>query len=211
MRFTPTDVIIDHLVYGAPDLAAAVDDLERRVGVRAETGGKHLGIGTHNALLALGPRTYLEVIAPDPDQPRPASPRPFGIDELTTPRLVGWALCCDDIDAAVATARERGYDPGDPIAMQRTTPSGEVLRWHLTLNALGGGPLPFLIAWGDTPHPAVSAPHGLVLETLVIEHPDPSEIAGALAALGADVTLKSAASFALAARIRCGAGIEEIR
>lgn len=134
-------MIIDHLIYGAPDLAAAVDDLERRTGVRAASGGKHLGIGTHNALLALGPRTYLEVIAPDPDQPRPANPRPFGMDELTTARLVGWALGCDDIDAAIATARARGYDPGDPIDMQRTTPSGEVLRWQLTLNALGGGPL----------------------------------------------------------------------
>jgi Glyoxalase-like domain len=143
-------MIIDHLVYAAPDLAAAVDDLEGRLGVRAKAGGKHLDIGTHNALLALGPRIYLELIGPDPDQPQPANPRPFGIDELAAPRLVGWALGCDDIDAAVATARQRGYDPGDPIDMQRAASSGEVLRWRLTLNALGGGPLPFLIA-GATP------------------------------------------------------------
>ena len=204
-------MIIDHLVYGAPDLSAAVDDLEERLGVRAEAGGKHPGIGTHNALLALGPRTYLEVIAPDPDQPQPANPRPFGIDELTAPRLVGWALGCDDIDAAVATARARGYDPGDPIDMQRTTPSGEVLRWRLTLNALGGGPPPFLIAWGDSPHPALSAPHGLILESLDIEHPEPGEIAAALAALGADVAVKPAANAALAAHVRCRTGIEEVR
>jgi hypothetical protein len=204
-------MIIDHLVYGAPDLAVAVADLEGRIGVRAEAGGKHPGIGTHNALLALGPRTYLEVIAPDPDQPQPANPRPFGIDELTAPRLVGWALGCDDIDAAVAAARERGYDPGDPIDMRRTTPSGEVLRWRLTLNALGGGPLPFLIAWGDSPHPAVSAPRGLVLESVDIEHPEPGEIAGALAALGADATLVPAAKAALVARVRCHTGIEEVR
>ena len=97
--------MIDHLVYGAPDLGAAVNDLERRFGVGAAAGGKHLGIGTHNALLALGPRTYLEVIAPDPDQPVPANARPFGLDELTAPRLVGWALGCDDIDATIAGSR----------------------------------------------------------------------------------------------------------
>jgi hypothetical protein len=204
-------MIIDHLVYGAPDLAAATDDLEGRMGVRAEAGGKHPGIGTHNALLALGARTYLEVIAPDPDQPQPANPRPFGVDELTSPRLVGWALGCDDIDAAVATARARGYDPGDPIDMQRTTPSGEVLRWRLTLNALGGGTLPFLITWAGSPHPALSAPHGLVLESLVIEHPDPDEIACALAALGADVAVKRAANAALVAHVRCRTGTEEVR
>ena len=94
--------MIDHLIYGAPDLDNTIDDLERRFGVRAAAGGKHVGIGTHNALLALGPRTYLEVIAPDPDQPSPANPRPFGLDELTSPRLVGWALGCDNIDAAIA-------------------------------------------------------------------------------------------------------------
>jgi hypothetical protein len=204
-------MIIDHLVYAAPDLAAAVDDLEGRLGVRAKAGGKHLDIGTHNALLALGPRIYLELIGPDPDQPQPANPRPFGIDELAAPRLVGWALGCDDIDAAVATARQRGYDPGDPIDMQRAASSGEVLRWRLTLNALGGGPLPFLIAWGDTPHPSVSAPHGLVLESLDIEHPEPREVAGALVALGADVAVKPAASVALVAHVRCRDGMEEVR
>lgn len=204
-------MIIDHLVYGAPDLAAAVDDLEGRLGVRADAGGKHPGIGTHNALLALGPRTYLEVIAPDPDQPQPANPRPLGIDELTAPRPVGWALGCEDIDAAVATARQRGYDPGDPIDMQRTAPAGEVLRWRLTLNALSGGPLPFLITWGDTPHPAASAPRGVLLESLDVEHPEPAQIAGALAALGADLAVKKAAGVALVAHVRCRAGIEEVR
>src|SRR6266508_2662156 len=147
-----TTMTIDHLVYGAPDLAAAVDDLAARFGVRAQPGGKHHGIGTRNALLALGPRTYLEVLAPDPDQPPPSNPLPFGIDELTSPRLVGWAVGCDDIDTAIAGARAAGYDPGDAIEMTRTGATGTVLRWRLTLNANAGGPVPFLIAWGHTEH-----------------------------------------------------------
>jgi hypothetical protein len=204
-------MIIDHLVYAAPDLSRAVDDFEARFDVRAEAGGRHPGIGTHNALISLGPRTYLEMIAPDPDQPQPANPRPFGLDELTGPRLVAWAVGCDDIDAAVASAREHGYDPGDPIDMKRTTPSGAVLSWRLTLNALGGGPLPFLIAWGDSPHPALSAPHGLTFESLTLEHPEPNAIADELAALGADVTVRSAANAALSALVRCRTGTKEIR
>jgi Glyoxalase-like domain len=90
----------------------------------------------------------MEVIASDPDQHSPANPRPFGLDELTSPRLVGWALGCDDIDAAIANSRTPGYDPGDTIEMTRAAPNGTVLRWRLTLNAIGGGPVPFLISWG---------------------------------------------------------------
>jgi Glyoxalase-like domain len=50
-------VTLDHLVYAAPDLATAVADLEEHLGVRAQAGGKHVGLGTHNALLALCPQT----------------------------------------------------------------------------------------------------------------------------------------------------------
>jgi hypothetical protein len=204
-------VLIDHLVYGAPDLRVAVDDLDERFGVRAQRGGKHIGLGTHNALLALGPSTYLEVIAPDPDQPKPAIPRPFGLDDLTQPRLVGWAVACDDIDTAVANWRAHGYEPGEVIDMQRSSPSGTVLRWRLTLNALEGGPVPFLIAWGDTEHPARSAPTGLTLEAFEIEQPDPASLTPVLAPLAADVTVKPARRTQLVAHMRGPSGLKELR
>ena len=98
-------MVIDHLVYAAPDLAAAVADVEERFGVRAQAGGQHIGLGTHNALLALGAKTYLEIIAPDPGQPAPSVPRPFGVGGLRHGGLVSWALAYGDIDAAVARAR----------------------------------------------------------------------------------------------------------
>jgi hypothetical protein len=85
-------VRIDHLIFATPDLDAAVDDLEGRFGVRAEPGGKHLGLGTRNALVGLGDATYLEIIAPDPDQLAPSMARPFGLDTVHQPRLAGWAL-----------------------------------------------------------------------------------------------------------------------
>jgi hypothetical protein len=117
-------MLIDHLIYRAPDLASAVADLEERSGVRAQAGGQHIGRGTHNALLALGPRTYLEIIAPDPGQPAPSVPRPFGLDGGSRAGLVGWAIACRDIDAAVARACSRGYDSGEVAGMQRATPGG---------------------------------------------------------------------------------------
>lgn len=194
-------MLIDHLVYAAPDLSAAVAELEGRFGVRAQAGGRHIGSGTRNALLALGAQTYLEIIAPDPGQLAPPAPRPFGVDGLRRGGLAGWAVACDDIDAAVARARSRGYDPGEVAGGQRAAPTGTVLRWRLTLNAMPGSLLPFLISWGDTEHPARSAPPGLSLEAFHLEHPDPSSLAPLLTALGADVEIRPAATAAFVARI----------
>jgi hypothetical protein len=194
-------VLIDHLVYAVPDLRAAVVDLAERFGVRAKAGGRHTGRGTHNALLALGPQTYLEIIAPDPGQPEPAVGRPFGLDDVSHGSLVRWALACDDIDAAAAVARSGGYDPGDVVDGLRADPTGTLLRWRMTAGELAGGLAPFLISWGDTEHPARSAPYGLTLEAFHIEHPDPPSLAPLLTALGADAEIRPAAAAALVARL----------
>jgi Glyoxalase-like domain len=193
--------VIDHLVYAAPDLQAAVADVAERFGVRARIGGRHVGRGTRNALLALGPQTYLEIIAPDPEQPEPAVPRPFGLDSADRGRLVRWAVACDDIDAAVAGARGHGYDPGDVVDGHRAEPAGTVLRWRMTSGEMADGLAPFLISWGDTEHPARSAPRGLTLEAFRIEHPDPPSLLAALTALGANAEIKPAAAAALVARL----------
>jgi hypothetical protein len=194
-------VLIDHLVYAAPDLPAAVADMKERFGVGAQAGGKHIGLGTHNALLALGPRTYLEIIAPDPEQPEPPAPRPFGVDGVSRGGLVSWALACDDIDAAVAEVRRRGYDPGEVVDGRRAGPTGTVLRWRLTASSMGGGLVPFLISWSNTEHPARSAPQGLTLEAFYVEHPDPSSLAPLFTALGADIEIRPAAAAALVAHL----------
>ena len=146
-------MLIDHIIYADLDLDAAVADIERRFGVRAGGGGKHLGKGTHNKVLALGPRTYLEIVAPDPEQPDPSTPRPYGVDGITGGGLVGWALACADIQATLAQVRARGFDPGDVVDGRRVGPTG-TLQWRSTRNALRAGVIPFLISWGDTPHPA---------------------------------------------------------
>src|SRR5687767_6475117 len=90
-------MLIDHIIYAHPDLDAAVDEIEDRFGVQATGGGQHPGRGTHNKVLALGARTYLEIIAPDPGQPEPSEPRPYGVEGITGGRLVGWAIASDDI------------------------------------------------------------------------------------------------------------------
>ena len=93
--------IVDHLVYATPDLKASIDALEKRLGVRAAPGGQHPGRGTRNALIALSPTSYIEIIGPDPEQPKPDLPRQFGIDTLAEGRLVTWAAKSSDLEGTV--------------------------------------------------------------------------------------------------------------
>jgi hypothetical protein len=203
--------VLDHLIFGVPVLEDGVRQLETRWGVRARPGGRHPGLGTHNALLGLGQGAYLEVIAPDPDQPAPATPRPFGLDSLDQPRLAGWAVRCDDIDARVAHARAQGYDPGDPVELRRAAAQGPPLRWRLTPGALGGGPVSFLIDWGDAAHPSRSAPTGLTLVSFHLEHPRSEVLTGVLEALAVQVAVVRGPSPGLVARIDGPGGLSDLR
>ena len=178
-RAARLEATIDHLVYATPDLETTVAEIRGGWGIEPTEGGRHDGLGSRNVLLSLGTRTYLEVIGPDRDQPDPPGPRPSGIDDLSEPGLVAWAAGVPHIDLWISWARDRGVDPGDAFAMQRTTPSGQVLRWRLTMPPLeGSGVLPFLIEWpGATP--AASAAPGCSLTEFSLRHPDPA-VAGRL-------------------------------
>ena len=202
---------IDHLIFATPDLDDGVREIEALGGVRASGGGQHLGQGTHNKLLRLGPRTYLEIIAPDPAQPDPPGPRPYGVDGVTRSGLVGWAIACEDIDRAHNEALAAGYDPGDVLDGHRLTPAGTMLRWQATSSARTAGVVLFLISWGNTAHPAATAPSGLRLESLHIEHPDPGSIVRVLRALGTDVAVVKAAQTGIVARVLGRTGGFELR
>jgi hypothetical protein len=81
----------------------------------------------------------------------------------------------------------------------------------VTGNAQTAGLVPFLIDWGDTPHPAVDAAPGLDLLSVHVEHPDPPSLDLALAAVGADVEVRKAPEPALVANIGGPQGEQELR
>ena len=204
---------VDHLVLATPDLDSAVADLERRLGVRASPGGRHPDRGTRNALLALGPRSYLEIVGPDPDQPRPAAPRWFLIDGLARPRLVAWAANTEDLEEIAAQGARHGIRFGPISTGHRLRADGVSLRWRFTDPAtlLDDGLIPFFIDWESSPHPAGSAPWGGELIALAAEHPDPSRVRGNLLALGLDLDLTQGPRPALIATIRAATGTVDVR
>lgn len=181
--------MIDHIIYAVPDRDAGIDQIEDLLGVRAAIGGRHIGLGTHNALLALGPHTYLEIIAPDPEQEEFRRPRIFGIDVLTEPRLATWVARADDIGGTAALKLDQGKQLGEVLSGSRQTPSGDSLTWRFTdpFTVIGGGIVPFLIDWGKSLHPSKTAPPGASLVSLRAEHPDAEHVRTVLAQLDLDL------------------------
>lgn len=187
--------MIDHFVVAGTSLSDLVDWFTRTTGVTPSPGGSHPGVGTRNALASLGGATYLELIAPDPEQGEPERARPFGIDGLEPGerRLTTFAVAVDDIEGAVARLAAIPADLGSPVAMSRTRPDGVLLAWKLTHSRYpeGGGAVPFLIEWGDTPHPAATAAPGCTVEQITVRHPDPDWLARVFEAIGGNVPIES--------------------
>jgi hypothetical protein len=153
-----TPALLDHIVIAGPDLAGVVAWFAERTGVTAAPGGAH-PTGTANALVALtidGRRSphYIELIGPNPAVEHPEPVTAFGIQGLSEPQIVTYAIHPDDIDETVAQARERGFDPGDVWELSRRRPDGVLLEWRLT-RGTGDYSVPFLIDWGSTEQPGL--------------------------------------------------------
>ena len=204
---------VDHLVYATPDLNRGVEEIEKILGVRATPGGQHPGRGTRNALITLGPAIYLEIIAPDAEQPPPKTPRPFGIDGLKASRLVAWAAKGSDLERLRDEAARKGARLGEVMSGSRRRTDGVLLSWRYTdpQTVLADGLVPFFIDWGQSPHPARTAAQGASLIALRAEHPDAQRVQRLLNELGLDLPVQTGATPALVAIIDSPRGRVELR
>jgi hypothetical protein len=205
--------VVDHLVYATPDLQLGIDRIETLLGVRASAGGQHPGRGTRNALLSLGPGAYLEIIGPDPEQPAPAQPRPFGIDDLREPRLMAWAAKGSGLEQLAREAARGGVMLGAVISGSRRRTDGVMLSWRYTdpRTVVADGIVPFFIDWGRTPHPSASAAPGASLVAFRAEHPDPQRVQNTLSRLGIDLAVRRGSRAALIAVVSRPRGRVELR
>lgn len=184
---------LDHLIVAANTLEQGAAFIAEKLGSALQPGGKHAAMGTHNLLLGLGARVYLEVIAIDPYANNPNQPRWFGLDDARmrqrlaqAPRLVTWAARTGDIQAAAASCP---FSIGGIHPMTRGAYS-----WRITIPDDGAlvcdGLMPALIQWDGDIHPADRLEDGnCSLAKLEATHPAPATLEIALTRLGLSSTL----------------------
>lgn len=209
----PTD--LDHILLGVNNLDHGIAWIEERTGMRAVFGGVHPGRGTRNALLSLGPRRYLEIIAPDPQQAGSAASRESWVARLNAlkqPRIINWAAHTNNLAAIAQKATDAGIAIENPRDGSRARPDGKMLGWKsFSLKEDFDRVLPFFIEWSaDSIHPSQDAPAGCTLEHFSIESPsakDAREVAGRL---GLDMDVKPGKKPLLHARITGKKGAFEL-
>lgn len=192
--------MLDHILLGCSDLDEGIALVEKHLGVRAAFGGVHPGRGTRNALLSLGEKHYLEIIAPDPAQS--GAPDRLGLQKLARPRLVGWAAHPGDLDEFAARLRSVGIAFDGPTPGSRKRADGRLLQWKtLNLHDDQGGLLPFFIEWStETVHPSADAPSCCENSQFQLVTPFPAALAKTTNELGLEVTISTGAAPHLALR-----------
>lgn len=202
---------LDHLVIAAANLANGIDYVTAALGIAPAPGGQHLKMGTHNALLNLGPSCYLEVIAIDPSLPSPDRPRWFRLDEQAIqerlkngPFLHHWVVRTKDIETASALAPDL-FGPVVPMSRGQ-------LNWLITIPADGslpaGGILPSLIQWQETEPAPLLPDQGLRLESLRINTTEVHQVESIVEQLALEqpVSIAAADARSLSATIKTPSG-----
>jgi catechol 2,3-dioxygenase-like lactoylglutathione lyase family enzyme len=199
---------LDHILLGCNDLERGIDFVEQRAGVRPAVGGVHPRRGTRNALLSLGERRYLEVIAPDPQQDQNhveqfAFKTLAHLKELSSPHLIGWAAHPSDLERFSALLRDAGFAFLGPWPGSRQRPDGKLLQWKsLNLKDDQGGLLPFFIEWSaDSIHPSADAPKGCRLARFSAVTPNPAALNKIIDLLQLDMLVSQGDKAALQATI----------
>jgi catechol 2,3-dioxygenase-like lactoylglutathione lyase family enzyme len=133
---------IDHLVIAVRNLEAATKDYTD-LGFTVVPGGRHMGIGTYNSLVAFQDGSYIELIGfyePRADH-RWFAPLQKGGG------LVDFCLQTDDLAGDTVALRRSGIDISEPEKRDRKRPDGKEIRWVFSL-ARGPhrGVAPFIIA-----------------------------------------------------------------
>jgi hypothetical protein len=199
--------MLDHILLGCSELQYGIDFVAQHTGMRAAFGGVHPGRGTQNALLSLGERRYLEIIAPDAKQDRIeqyAAPMLEHLKQLTSPALVGWAAHPRNIEALAAQLKSAGIEYFGPFPGSRQRPDGRTLRWKtLNLKDDANGLLPFFIEWSsDSVHPSADAPSGCQLLRLELLTPDSASLAKLAQQISVQVPIAASAKPQLHAVIK---------
>jgi hypothetical protein len=186
---------IDHIIWACANLDLGSRQFEQLTGVRPRFGGVHANGVTHNALVALGPLSYLEILAPvgPPAEADDAWVRIM--HTLREPRVLTYCLRSGSaLQDLAAIGAGLGWQNSTVLQNGRTTPAGVALRWQwfAPVAERFGLAFPFFIDWLDSTHPAHSLrteqpDDTLQLSRFAVGHPDAAGLERALATFGASI------------------------
>ncbi|MEM7779315.1 MAG: VOC family protein [Pseudomonadota bacterium] len=182
--------LLDHLVWLAGDLDTACAEFEAASGVTPVYGGAHPS-GTHNALVSLGERVYLEIAAPVAGA-QAGHPWVDAARRRPEPHLYSYCMRSSyPLEKLAEKTRGAGMSALGPFQGSRVTPEGAALKWQLFIPIVpdAGNAVPFLIDWQDTPHPAATTASETTLTRFDAHHPEPESIRDAMALLAPGVSL----------------------
>lgn len=178
---------VDHLVWYTADLAEGRRHFGARLDAEPLHGGEHPGEGTANALLSLGPSTYLEILGRDPGQCDASLDA--GVAALRGHGLYHWAVGGVDLERLSQRAAAAGLTGGERVPGGRVKPDGKRLDWVCWgLRDHGFGSLiPFFIDWRGSEHPALSAPRGGQLASIAVHTPEAERLRAIFDVLQLDI------------------------
>lgn len=199
---------IDHIVLATNSLESAKAQWLSASGIQAIDGGSHKGLGTRNALSGLSDGAYIELLAPDPEQPikqRPSLP--------STLSPFHWAIAVDDLGNLASKLDAKGASHTGVIDMARATPSGSSLCWQLLFvrDDCAGGVMPFFINWLDSQHPSKTLDAGAELIEICATAPAQSALFWLLPTLGLSGPRLRKGSASLEFKIAGANGIHTLR
>jgi hypothetical protein len=186
--------MIDHFVLGVADLEHGVRFFAAATGVKPAAGGRHPALGTHNALISLGPRQYLEILAPDPTQDGVVDALAV-LPQLASPALIKWAAATDNADRARELLLDHGFRVDAVESGSRTRTDGRELHWRQAgFLASSGLETPFVIEWGKTSlHPGDDSPAGCTVASFTLRSPQAEALADLCAALETPLLIEDSA------------------
>ena len=205
--FSADKIQYDHFLLGCSSLEAGIQFMKDKTGIEAVKGGKHPHIGTHNALISLGEKVYLEIIAPDPEAKSLIDSYAF-LKEMKTPTLFMWAARTDNMGDLLKRVQEAGYKNSGILPGSRQRADASVLKWRsLSVETGINSVIPFFIEWDTSSrHPAVDSPKGCSIISFEIEYPEPEKLKAVFTQLQIEVPLKQGIKASLQLKINSPKG-----
>ena len=165
---------LDHVILAIDDLDSGIEEFEELTGIKAAYGGGHEHGNTHNAIVALDNKIYLEILAPKDD----LDTIPEFFKNMSQLKPIGFALSVDDIDLLENSVKKYQFKTGGIEDWSRVKPNGDKLEWKLLrIYDPAFGINPFFIDWSETTiHPSLQMNSAGALLKLEITTPYKDEI-----------------------------------